>query len=40
MAVLKQLNITKTDLIQDQTNYMESNLAIQEKVLALGYYLA
>lgn len=40
MAVLKQLNIIKTDLFQDQTNYIESNLAIQVKVLALGYCLA
>lgn len=36
MAVLKLLNIIKTD----ETNDIESNLAIQVKVLALGYYLA
>lgn len=40
MAILKQLNIMKTDLFQVQTIYIESNLAIQVKVLALGYYLA
>lgn len=38
--MLKQLNIMKTDLFQDQTIYIESNLATQVKVLALGYYLA
>lgn len=40
MAVLKQLNFMKTDLFQDQTNYIEPNLAIQVKALALGYYVA
>lgn len=40
MATLKHLNIMKTDLFQDQTIYIESNLAMQVKVLALGYYLA
>lgn len=39
MAMLKQLNIMKTDLFQDQTIYIESKLAMQVKVLALGYYL-
>lgn len=40
MAVLKQSNIMITDSFQDQAIYIESNLAIQVKVLALGYYLA
>lgn len=40
MAMLKELNITKTDLFQDQKIYIEPNLAMQVKVLALGYYLA
>lgn len=40
MAMLKELNITKADLFQEQKIYIESNLATQVKVLALGYYLA
>lgn len=38
--MLKQLNIMKSDLFQDQTICIESNLVTQVDVLALGYYLA
>lgn len=40
MAMLKQRNIMKTDSFQDQATYIESNLGMQVKVLALSYYLA